>query len=203
MQIKITTLLFLASIALIAYLVLQPKEQKNHTPQEIVNISKAFSEKFEQVEKKRASKTTKPTMPSNHPVTKKPATKVNEQQIIGVIYKQPQATWFFKAKDTKTKIETISASFKNYFIDQLKFNDKHQPDFSHIPESMKTENKSSMRVATFLIGDVEISVSQLAGQQDVFANVKRWMGQIGLDDNSPIQLDFKDDNKTIIVRLPK
>jgi len=207
MQIKITTLLFLASIALIAYLVLQPKEQKIHTPQEMANISSAFAEKFAQAEKSEPSRTNQTALPPNHPVTDKTVQKTpqnaSQQRILGVIYKQPQATWFFKAKDSRTKIDTISASFKNYFIDQLKFDDKHQPDFSHIPDSMKTENKSSMRVATFLIGDVEVSVSQLAGQQDVFANVKRWMGQIGLDDSSAIDLKFKDDNKTIIVRLPK
>jgi len=205
MQIKITTLLFLASIALIAYLVLQAKEQKIHTPQEMANISKAFEEKFAQIEKKRTSKTNKSIMPKDHPATNtnKPKKAITQQSILGVIYKKPQATWFFKAKDSKEKIATISASFKNYFVDQLKFDDKHQPDFSHIPDSMKTENKSSMRVATFLIGDVEVSVSRLAGQQDVFANVQRWMRQIGLDDSSAVHLDFKDDKKTIIVRLPK
>ena len=188
-------LLLLSSMLIIAAIILQPKEEKTHTEQEMANISKAFSEKFAQAKKRSQSEQN--TQGVNTP------TKGNGQSIIGVIYKQPQATWFFKAKDSKEKIATISASFKNYFIDQLKFDKNHQPDFSHIPDDMKTENKSSMRVATFLIGDVEISVSRLAGQQDVFANVKRWMKQIGLNDNSPIHLDFKDDKKTIIVRLPK
>jgi len=203
MQIKITTLLLLASIAIMAYLILQPHEQKTHTPQEMANISKAFGEKFADAERKRAANTSKQTKPKNHPTTSQAAVSTSDQQILGVIYKKPETTWFFKAKDSRAKIETASASFKNYFVDQLKFDNNHQPDFSHIPDSMKTENKSSMRVATFLIGDVEISVSQLAGQQDVFANVQRWMRQVGLNDNSKVQLDFKDNNKTIIVRLPK
>ena len=50
---------------------------------------------------------------------------------------------------------------------------------------------------------VEISISRLAGDQDVFANVQRWMKQIGLDDSTPIQLDISDDKKTIFVRMPK
>ncbi len=187
-----------ASIVLIAFLVLKPVEQKKHTEQEMANISKAFSEKFSQAEKSQTPQAKKPAATTDS----KPMSE-SQQSIIGVIYKQPDATWFIKAKDAKQKIETVSASFKNYFIEQLKFDEQHQPDFSHIPDSMKTANKSTMRVATFILGEVEISVSRLAGQQDVFANVKRWMKQIGLDDNSPIQLDFSDDKKTIIVRMPR
>lgn len=194
----IIKLLLLSSIAVIAFLVLQPKVQKKHTQQEMENISKAFSEEFAQVDKKRAEKTSRETV-----AKKSTGEKSIQQSIIGVIYKQPQTTWFIKVKDTKEKIDTISASFKNYFIDQMVFNKNHQPDFSHIPTSMRTENKSSMRYATFLIGDVEVSVSQLAGQQDVFANVKRWMRQIGLNDDSKIQIDFRDDKKTIIVKMPR
>jgi hypothetical protein len=198
MKNTIIKLSLFASIVLIAFLVLKPIEQKKHTEQEMANISKAFSEKFSQTEKNQAPQAKKPAATADS----KPMSE-NQQSIIGVIYKQPDATWFIKAKDAKQKIETVSASFKNYFIEQLKFDEQHQPDFSHIPDSMKTTNKSSMRVATFMLGEVEISVSRLAGQQDVFANVKRWMRQIGLDDTSPIQLDFSDDKKTIIVRMPK
>jgi len=60
-----------------------------------------------------------------------------------------------------------------------------------------------MRVATYMLDGVEISVSRLSGQQNVFANVQRWMRQIGMTDNSAIQLDFKDNKKTIYVRLPR
>lgn len=192
----------LISIIVIALLILQPVEEKTHSEQEMANISKAFSEKFSEAQEDQAKQTTKP---ATKQITKRDnqVSDQNPQTIIGVIYKHPGATWFFKAKDSKQKIDTISASFKNYFVEQLKFDENHQPIFSHIPDTMKTTNKSSMRIATYMIGDVEISVSKLAGQQDVFANVKRWMRQIGLDENSPIQLDFSDDKKTIIVRMPR
>lgn len=193
-------LALLASILLIAWLILQPLEQKNYTQQEMENISAAFSEKFAQTKKQQTGNVNHSTATKKQ---KPPSASKNQQSILGVIYKRPQATWFIKAKDSKEKIATISASFKNYFIKQLKFDENQQPDFSHIPDSMKTTNKSSMRVATYMIGDVEISVSQLAGQQDVFANVKRWMRQIGLDDQSAIQLDFSEDKKTIIVMMPR
>jgi hypothetical protein len=145
-----------------------------------------------------------PTAATKPPMSKSAVTEGSSQQsIIGVIYKKPNSTWFFKAKDTKERIDEISASFKNYFVDQLKFDEDNRPIFSHIPESMNAANTSNMRVATYMLAGVEISVSQLGGQQDVFSNVQRWMGQIGLDDSSAIQLDFKDDKKTILVKMPR
>jgi len=211
---------FILSILLIAFLVLRPIEQKQYTQQEMDNISKAFAQKFAEAAAKRKAEQAEIEMAKNssaNPPMKQATSKDSnphpskngknqlgsQQAIIAVIYKQATATWFIKAKNSKENIDTVSASFKNYFIDQLKFDKNQQPDFSHLPSSMITENKSSMRVATFLIGVVEVSVSRLAGQQDVDANVKRWMRQIGLDETSPIQLDFKNNNKTIIVKLPQ
>jgi len=198
MKYSIVKLLLLASILVIAFLVIQPKEEKAYSQQEVETISKALGSKFNQAKKNAASK----EVSKAH---KETTAKVvaNQQSILAVIYKKADATWFFKAKDTVKNINKISASFKNYFIDQLKFDQQEQPIFSHIPESITTANQSTMRVATFTIEGVEISVSRLTGQQDTFANVKRWMGQIGLDDNAPIHLDFQDDRKTVIVKLPK
>jgi len=197
MKYSIVKLLLLASLVLIIFLVLQSKEKKAYSQQEVETISKTLGSTFSHNRNKAAKEATKA-----HKQTK---TKVaaDQQSILAVIYKKTEATWFFKAKNSVKNINKISASFKNYFIDQLKFDQQEQPIFSHIPESMTTTNQSNMRVATFIIEGVEISVSQLSGQQDTFANVKRWMGQIGLDDNAPIHLDFQDDRKTIIVKLPK
>ena len=187
----------LASIVAIGFLVFQPIEQKQHTEQEMQNMSKAFSKKIAQIQQSNTPPTT------TKPVSKETDPKSNQQSIIGVIYKKPGTTWFFKAKDSQERINSISARLKNYFVDQLRFDENHQPILTHIPDSMKAANTSSMRVATYMLAGVEISVSQLSGQQDVFANVKRWMRQIGLTENSPIQLDFKDDKKTILVKMPK
>ena len=199
------TIFLLTSIVVIAILVLQPIEQKKHSNQEMTNISEAFAEEYskaQEAQKNQADQTAKPVATRSTEKDNQ-APDQNPQTIIAVIYKHPGATWFVKAKDSKQKIDTISASFKNYFVEQLKFDENHQPIFSHIPDSMKTTNTSSMRVATYIISDVEISVSRLAGDQDVFANVQRWMKQIGLNDSAPIQLDISDDKKTIIVKMPK
>ncbi len=195
MKYSIIKLLLLASIVAIVLLVIQPNERTTYSQEEVETISKtlgnAFNRAKEAARKKEAANNTDKKMDSE------------QQSILAVIYKKTKTTWFFKAKDSVKNINQISADFKNYFIDQLEFDQNEQPVFSHIPESMITNNSSSMRVATYRIEGVEVSVTKLSGQQDTFANVKRWMGQIGLPDNAPIQLDFKDDRNTIIVKMPK
>jgi len=198
MNYSVVKFLLIASIIGITLFVIQPKEKKAYSQQEVETISKTFANKFNHDRNRAATKET-----SKAHKNQEPEMTADQQSILAVIYKKPETTWFFKAKDSVKNINKISASFKNYFIDQLKFDQHQQPILSHIPESMATTSQSSMRVATFMIEDVEISVSQLSGQQDTFANIKRWMGQIGLDDNAPIHLDFQDDRKTIIVKLPK
>jgi len=207
MKNKIINLLLLVSLVVIALLVFNQQQDKNYDQQDIAEISEVMEKRFD------SSRNKKPTKPQS--INNKQATNANPhpnmgkmnqkstsgQAIIGVIYKRANATWFFKAKDSVENINTISASFKSYFIGQLKFDQQEQPIFSHIPESMKAKNTSSMRVATFKIGDVEVSVSQLSGSQDVYANVRRWMKQIGLTDNSKINLNFSEDKKVITVKM--
>jgi hypothetical protein len=196
MKNKLVSLLLMVAIVLIGYLVLKPIEQKDYSQQEIDNISNAFAKTFDEARKRNLEKT--------KASKKKPPTQADtpfQQSIIAVIYRRPQMTWFIKAKDSKENIDTISSSFKNYFIDQMNFDSNQQPDFSHIPDSMKTQNTSSMRVATFLIGEVEISVSQLAGEQDLSANIERWKRQIGAKQDSAVQTTFQDDKKTVIVYM--
>ncbi len=188
----IIKLILLSSIIWIGFLVLEPKVEKKHTQTEMDNISKVLQKKFAEAEKQVAKTAEHPKQPVS-----------NQESIIGVIYKRPETTWFFKAKDNKEKIDSISASFKNYFVDQLKFDTNQQPVFDHIPEKMKVPNTSSMRVATFMLESVEISVSRLAGDQDVSANVKRWMRQIGIKDLNSVALNYLNDEKVIIVKIPK
>jgi len=225
-------ILLALAVGVIVGLLVQPKEERHYTEQEIDNINNALSQRFSKP--KGQSQT---SMPAGHPMTnavsakpsmnktsmtRKPPVRVSsgappmmqqmpgsknpvvagELSIIGIIYKRDNSTWFFKAKDKVANIERINASFQKYFLDDLKFSGD-EPDLSQIPEDMKIPNTSTMREATFMLDGVEISVSKLNGQQNVFANVQRWMRQIGMTDNSAIQLDFKDNKKTIYVRLPR
>jgi len=209
---KILNIIFLVSIAIIAFLVFKPAVKKEYSKEDIAKISKVFKNKFKQIEEKQlAEKKQAPAQENTtivsandpHPDLKKgDIDQAARQSILGVIYKKSNFTWFFKAKDSSENIKTISANFKNYFVDQLKFDDKEQPIFSHIPGSMQAENTSTMRVATFKIGEVEISVSKLRGQQDVSANIQRWMRQIGLQDSSKVGIIYSDNKQKIIVTMP-
>ncbi len=228
-QLKI---LLIIAVGVIIYLATQQKEQHRYSEQEITNINNALSERFNKPNSQtkssmpaghpmtsapaantaaQSSMTRKPPvslstgkmppMMQGMPGSKDPVVP-GELSIIGIIYKREQSTWFFKAKDKVANIERVNAQFKKYFLEELKFNGE-KPDLSHIPESMYAPNTSSMRVATYMLDGVEVSVSRLSGQQNVFANVQRWMKQIGMDDTGAIQLDFSDNKKTIYVRLPR
>ncbi len=52
-----------------------------------------------------------------------------------------------------------------------------------------------------MLEGVEISVSQLSGQQDVNANVVRWMNQLGLKNSEQVILDYRDNKNTILVMM--
>ena len=192
---KLINILLLLALAAIAFLVLKPAPLEPISEKEMANISNGISKEFSRAAAQRKPKTI--------PMDEQSETNSAQQAIIGAIYKKSNTTWFFKAKDNAAKIEGISATFKNYFVDQLKFDDDEQPILSHIPESMHAANVSSMRVATFRIAGVEVSVTQLAGNQDVLANVSRWMKQIGLSEDSPIQIDYRDNKNTILVKMPQ
>ncbi|MDQ7051310.1 MAG: hypothetical protein Q9M92_17995 [Enterobacterales bacterium] len=213
------------AVGVIVGLLVQPKEERRYSDQEIDNINSTLSQRFNKPSQKSTA-----ALPAGHPMNTAPQSSMTRKppvstsagmapmmqqmpgskdpivpgklSIIGIIYKRDSSTWFFKAKDSIANIDRINTSFKKYFLDDLKF-DGDKPNLSHIPETMQAPNTSSMRVATFMLDGVEISVSQLAGQQNVFSNVQRWMRQIGMTDNSAIQLDFKDNKKTIYVRLPR
>ena len=195
---KIITALLLIGVVIIVFIVLKPTEEKTYSSEDIANISKALEDKFEQIGTQRhIGDKFKLDNPHSKTIID------SSQGIIGVIYKKNNTTWFFKAKDSKQKVDSITKDFKMYFIDQLKFDVNEQPILSHIPELMRAKNTSRMREATFRINEVEVSVSQLSGQQDVYANVRRWMTQIGLTNSSKINLNFMDDKKTIFVKMPR
>ncbi|PHS16820.1 MAG: hypothetical protein COA86_11180 [Kangiella sp.] len=192
------------STLLIAYLIFGQNDKTPISEQQIQQLSKTFGDKFAQMRDSQQNTSTTPQPPQQIQNTVNASEDgVSVQAILGIIYKKPTSTWFIKAKDNKNRIEAISVKFKQYFLTELKFDSDQQPDFSHLPEGSKIASTSSMRFATFIIDGVEISVINLPGKQDVFSNVKRWMGQVGLNDKSPISMEFLDDKKTILVKMPK
>ena len=188
------------STVLIGYLIFGTN---NHTPvtdQEIKQLSNSFGDKFAEMRESQQNKAQPPTQ-SAPPEQSQDAQ--NTQAIIGVIYKKENSTWFIKAKDNKKRIDGIAVQFEKYFLTGLKFDKEQQPLFNHLPKNSKITSSSSMRYATFMIDGVEVSIINLPGKQDIFSNVKRWMGQVGLNDKSPISMNFSDDKNIIFVKMPK
>jgi hypothetical protein len=185
---------------LIGFLIFGNQEHQPLTEQEIQKLSQTFGDKFSEMRKSQQN-----DQPSSNKInTPEPKVETqNTQAIIGVIYKKQGSTWFIKAKDNQQRINQITEKFKQYFLTNLKFDDNQQPQFDHLPKDAKSGSKSSMRYATFMIDGIEVSVINLPGDQDTFSNVKRWMGQVGLNEKSPISMQFLDDKSTIFVKMPK
>ncbi len=132
--------------------------------------------------------------------TTNPADTISET-IVAIIYKKSDTTWFIKARNNNEIINRNLPEFTRLFLEQLKFDSSEQPDFSHIPESYRKISDKPMRVATFDVNGLEISVAKLPGNQDVQQNIQRWRRQLSLTKEAPEFVKYQDNNKTILVKL--
>lgn len=206
---KLVSILLLLTVVFILFLALTPPEEVDYSKDKLDRISGAFKSKFEQLRREQMAQqqeSPKQITESKNRNSANPHPDLeqeNQPTILAIIYRRSSSIWFIKAKDSSDKINTISAKFKNYFLDQLTFNNKEQPDFSHLPPSMIVENSSNMRVATFKLGEVEVSVSKLEGNQDIKANIQRWMRQVNVTDESNIEVSRLEKKQAVVVRIPK
>lgn len=165
--------------------------KNNHsqiTPKELDNLSLVVNQVFQS----RSQQT------NSTPTTNSTS---NSQSIMAVIYKKPDITWFIKAKGLTSQIDQQSVTFSQLFLTELKFDNTQQPDFSHIPESYRSQSNQAMRVATFNLNGLEVSVTKLAGEQNIPANIARWRNQLSLPEDAPEFVKYQDNNQTILVRL--
>jgi len=125
----------------------------------------------------------------------------NGESIMAIIYQKPAATWFIKARGLTQMMDQRAAEFNHLFLDQLTFDDNNQPDFSHVPQDYARPSTQAMRVATFDLKGLEVSVTQLSGTQDIQANIARWKRQLELPANAKAFVKFQDNNNTVLVRL--
>ena len=99
--------------------------------------------------------------------------------IMAAIIERPDATWFLKLIGPE---EEIRAQADNIItvIGAHSFNAEGMLEYP-VPENWtEVESKSSMRIASYKSGKVDISLIKLAGGQNLQANIDRWKGQIGL-----------------------
>ncbi|WP_444995594.1 hypothetical protein [Aliikangiella sp. IMCC44359] len=187
MKNKIIIFISFVAIFLISALLIK----NNHseiTPKELDNLSLVVNQVFQS----RAQQSNSAPLANS---------KSNSQSIMAVIYKKPDTTWFIKAKGLTAKIDQQSATFSQLFLTELKFDNNQQPDFSHIPESYRSQSSQTMRVATFNLNGLEVSVTKLTGSQNIPANIARWRNQLSLPKDAPEFVKYQDNNQTILVRL--
>ncbi|MET1256526.1 hypothetical protein [Aliikangiella maris] len=165
------------------------------TPEELNNLSTVV----EQVFTSRMMQSSNTTTPQS--ATQPAASSSNEESIIAVIYIREQETWFFKARGLTSKVDEESGEFARLFLDELQFDSNQQPILSHIPKKYQSHSSEAMRLATYNINGLEVSLSTLPGQQNVTANITRWKRQLSLPPNAEEFVKFQDNERTVLVRL--
>ena len=162
--------------------------RNNHTPiteQEVNNLSKAMDSVFQPTQQTQQT----------------PPTPSTGESIMAIIYQKAGTTWFIKARGLTSLIDQHAAEFSHLFLDKMQFSEDGQPDFSHVPSNYQKASVQAMRVATFDLKGLEVSVTRLGGNQDVQANIQRWRRQLSLPQNAPEFVKFLDNKQTVLVRL--
>ena len=156
------------------------------TEQEVANLRQAIETIFnsrEQAQKNSQANSVNP----------------NLESIMAIIYRRPDATWFIKSRGKTDLVNQQAVEFNRLFVDEMKLTDK--PDFSHIPDKYLSGSSESMRIATFNLNGLEVSVTKLGPNQDIESNITRWRGQLNMPANTGQFVKFLDNDNTVLVRL--
>ena len=91
------------------------------------------------------------------------------------------ATWFFKLTGRTDAVDQAQEEWEQ-ILASVDFAEDGKPKWEH-PESWKVGPEKSFRFATLLrsiedVGNIELSISNLAANQDLLANVNRWRDQL-------------------------
>lgn len=185
-------LLFLGIALILGYGLSSKPLTEDQTTQLSQSVDRLFTKKIAEQKKKQAKAN------SINNTTDKVA---DGNTIMAIIYKKPNATWFIKAKSQISLMNQQAKTFSQLFLQELKFNNNHIPDFSHIPKEYQWSSQQAMRFASFNLNGVDVSVTQLGPNQDVTSNVNRWKGQLGLANDAPGFVKYQDNDQTVLIRL--
>ncbi|EDM29099.1 hypothetical protein LNTAR_14822 [Lentisphaera araneosa HTCC2155] len=113
--------------------------------------------------------------------------------IMAAIIERPDATWFLKligpAQEVRVQADNIITVIGAHsFTAEGKLEYPVPTDWKEVPSS------SSMRIASYKTGKVDISLIKLGPKQNIDANVSRWKGQIGLDTQVKVENEIKSFN---------
>lgn len=193
MKNKILILLSFVLLFFVVFMLIK-KDKGSITEIQVKNLGKAVDAAFQQRPNSNGSQNSNQSDNLNQPQN-------NTETIMAIIYKKPQATWFIKARGNSQLVDKKSAEFSQLFLDQLTFNDNHTPNFDHVPQKYQSGSNQAMRVATFNLDGLEVSVIKLSGTQDIQANIVRWKNQLNLAADAPAFVKYQDNNNTVLVRI--
>lgn len=126
------------------------------------------------------------------PVSTQSAVKPGEvARLVAAIAERPDAAWVFKILGTKANVDATESVWRP-FLEQVTFDAGNQPQWK-LPEGWTQAPGNEFRFATLTIGSVQppvdVAISRLPAGQDVFANVNRWRGQLGLKPVPPTEVE--------------
>ena len=112
---------------------------------------------------------------------------------MAAVIERPDATWFLKLIGPEAEIRAQADNIITV-IGAHSFDDKGMLKYP-VPEDWEeVKSSSSMRIASYECGKVDISLIKLAGGQDLQANIDRWKGQIGLKVGTQLPNELKSFN---------
>ncbi|MDD7985915.1 hypothetical protein PQO01_13275 [Lentisphaera marina] len=142
---------------------------------------------------KKAAPSTNPHASAPFASGAMPSVSANANAIMAAIIERPDATWFLKLIGPDQEIRDqanniISVISSHSFDESGKLQYPVPSDWKEVPSS------SSMRIASYKTGEVDISLIKLGPKQNIEANVNRWKGQIGLSSATKQENEIKSFN---------
>ena len=124
-----------------------------------------------------------------------PSTPTNSapQQMIAGIAQRPAAAWFFKIFGDAGAVATVEQSVAE-FMQSIEFGENGMPSWE-LPEGwreMPPQSQFTRNVFLVPAGQqqLQLTVSDLPGQQDLLSNVNRWERQLQIPESSQLGPDF-------------
>ena len=104
--------------------------------------------------------------------------------ILGAIFREPEAMWFFKVVGSSEETGTITKGVVD-FIGSMDFKD--QEAVWTLPQGWSELPGAGFRYRSFKIEDkkLDISLTRMPPGNDLNANLNRWASQLGIDPHSP------------------
>ncbi|WDE96770.1 hypothetical protein PQO03_02195 [Lentisphaera profundi] len=141
------------------------------------------------------SKTTSTKLTSQAPFASgsMPAVAANANAIMAAIIERPDATWFLKLIGPDEEVRNQANNIIQV-IGAHSFDENNMLKYDVPADWKEVQSSSSMRIASYKSGQVDISLIKLGPNQNIDANVARWKGQVGISADAKLENEIKSFN---------